>query len=337
MKTQLFDKPGDKSLAGLLVVALTIIIGAIIVTRCQAPATPQVAQSPALVVHAPDAAPQAVASLANPGFEDGFRNVDGVGELTVANGWWPWYVEGGEWHRPEYKGEPRCVDLGCTKLGHIMVGEWGQKQFTTYSRQDGGIYQQVAAERGKWYTFSAWVWVWSTDHDGSDSQGPTGKYSALVGINPWGDCRATYRTTVWGSEALTVYDQWVQVSVTAQAWADTICVFTRGSAEYAVKHNDSYWDAATLAEAGSGAVTPAPTYTPYPTLTPQPTYTPAPTCAPCPTCSPLPTPGATPVPGACPGIEDIRGVVREENETLYQRIVDLLERLRLVFVPVVEK
>jgi hypothetical protein len=143
------------------------------------------------------------------------------------------------------------------------------------------------------------VYVWSSEYSDPDlSKSPTGKYSALVGINPWGDCRATYRTTVWGKEALQEYDRWVRVSVTAQAWSDAICVFTRGTAEWAVKHNDSYWDTLTFAEVAGPE--PAPTYTPYPTYTPQP----APTCALC----PMPTP----VVGSCPSLEEIRLVVEEE-------------------------
>jgi hypothetical protein len=226
----------------------------------------------------------------NADFENGFRPYDDLQVLTVANNWDPWYVEDDPHHRPEY--QPERID---TASGRVYHGTYAQKQFTRFATHDGGIYQRIEGiTRGKWYTFSAWVYVWSSDHGDPDiSAGPRGKYSALVGINPWGDCRATYRTTVWGKEAVEVYDQWVQVSVTAQAWSDAICVFTRGTAEWAVRNNESYWDALTFVEVPGPQ--PQPTYTPYPTYTPQP----APTC---------PTPDKS----ICPSLEEIRLVVREE-------------------------
>lgn len=223
--------------------------------------------------------------LLNPGFEGGFGEHGGIGELVVANGWRPWYVEGGGYHRPEYVAESRT-----TGRGRVRDGAYGQKQFTTYSKQDGGLVQEIATVPGNWYKFDAWVYVWSTNSDGPDSSpGPTGSYSALLGINPWGDCRATYRTTVWGKEALRVYNQWVQVSVTVQAWTNKVCVFTRGTAEYAVKHNDSYWDSLALSEWSRG------------------------TC---------PTPSPTPIPGAdsCPSLEAIGEVVGQELRALQIRI-----------------
>ncbi len=223
----------------------------------------------------------------NPGFEGGFRDYGGIGELTVANGWRPWYVESDGTHRPEYAAETRF-----TGRGRVRDGAFAQKQFTTYSKQDGGVVQEVSTVPDEWYTFSAWVYVWSTNRDNPDSSpGPTGSYSALVGINPWGDCRATYRTTVWGREALRVYNQWVQVSVTAQAWSDKICLFTRGAAEYAVKHNDSYWDTLALRQESRGT---------------------------CPTPSPCPT--AIPGGENCPSLEQIADVVGQELRALQIRI-----------------
>jgi hypothetical protein len=257
------------------------------------------------------------AQLHNPDFEGEFRAYNKIGELTVAEDWHPWYVEDGRHHRPEFK--PEKVGVDSARVYH---GTYAQKQFTTFSAQDGGVYQRIeGVTPGNWYTFSAWVYTWSSDHsDPNRSRAPTGKYSAVVGINPWGDCRATYRTTVWGKEALEVYDQWVQVSVVAQAWSETICVLTRGTAVWAVKHNDSYWDALTFAEVAGPepqpTYTPYPTFTPYPTYTPQPTYTPPPASTSCPTPEPAPTCPACPTPGpgkgVCPSLDQIRAVMRDE-------------------------
>ena len=193
--------------------------------------------------------------LQNPGMEGDYYQFDGVGELTIAPRWRPWFVQEPGVHRPEFKAE--TVGVGS---GRVHSGDKAQKQFTTFARHQGGIYQVVQVTPGEWYTFSAWAYVWSSSEDNPDESVRDGKYSALVGINPWGDERATYRTTVWGKEALNVYNQWVRVSVTAEAWSDNIVVFTHGACEYGVKHSDSYWDdcVLTLADMGGGTEPPPP-------------------------------------------------------------------------------
>lgn len=238
--------------------------------------------------------------LVNPGFEGTYHLQDDIGELSVADSWRAWYTEEGGRHRPEFKAETLQ-----TGRAHVRTGQSAQKFFTTFASHDGGVYQRVTGVTpGQWYTFSAWVWVWSTDarDNPPTSVKPTGKYSALVGINPWGDERILYRTTVWGKEVLNVYDQWALISVTAQAWSDSIVVAIRGTPEWPVKSNDSYWDDASLVAADMGGTCPEPT--------------------PCPVCPPCPTP--TPCP-ECPGggepvdygrIEAImRQVFREEWPT----------------------
>lgn len=199
-------------------------------------------------------------NLTNPDFEDGFYNWSDIGELTIANGWEPWFREGDGYHRPEFKPES-----SSTGSGRVMQGGRGQKQFTTFAKQDGGIYQRVEGVMpGAWYEFDAWAYVWSTDSDNPDhSPPPQGKLAALVGINPWGDNRALYRTTIWGKESVggdgrLAYNEWLRVSITAQAWGNAITVFLRGNAEYAAKHNDVYWDLCLLrqVELGSGPAEP---------------------------------------------------------------------------------
>jgi hypothetical protein len=231
--------------------------------------------------------------LVNPFLEDGFRYVDGVGELQVGNGWHPWYYEnpGEQWFRPEYKAETR--DVG---RGRVYEGDYSQKLFTTYAKHDAGIYQEIqGVTKGGWYEFSAIGWQWSSQHDNPDESRQDGKCSLIVGINPWGDNRALYRTTIWGEEALNVYDRWAKVTVTAQAWTTKIVVFVRHVCEYPVKHNDVYFESFAL-RAVSLESEPPPTSTPRPTYTPLPTYTPSPPGKDC----------------LCPTLEDIRTMVREE-------------------------
>lgn len=180
--------------------------------------------------------------ITNAGFEDGFYKFQNISELEVGQGWEPWYLEKSlspskqEYHRPEYK--PEKVGAGRSR---VHSGTFGQKMFTTYSPHDGGLRQNVITEKGKWYQFSAWVYCWSSGQDNPDISKDPGRYRAMVGANPWADW-AKADTTIWGEEALDVYDRWVQVKVIFQAWMDRASLFIRGNPWYGVKHNDSYWD-----------------------------------------------------------------------------------------------
>lgn len=203
--------------------------------------------------------------LQNPNFERGFRNVNNIGELTVAEDWYPWFVEGGQseskrpFHRPEYK--PEVPNVGS---GRVLEGAKAQKQFTTYSPMFGGVYQQIAATPGKWYKLTAWGYAWSSSKDDPNrSDQPWGKLSMLAGINPWGRTDMQHRTTVWGKEIMDQYNDWYMVEVIAQAWAPTITAALGGIAEHAVKHNDVYWDKAELVEFELGS-TPQPEPEPTP-------------------------------------------------------------------------
>jgi hypothetical protein len=229
--------------------------------------------------------------LLNPGFEAGFYESGGVGELTVADHWYPWWDPSGDMHRPEYKAETTS-----TGRARIRTGLAAQKLFTTFSPHHAGVAQEVHdVTPGRWYTFSAWAYQWSSAHHDPDRSQDDGKCSVLVGINPWGDADPRARTTVWGREALQVYDRWTRITVTAQAWSEKITVAIAQVCAWPVCHNDAYLDDAHLELADVGPeVTAAPTYTPYPT------YTPPPPATPC------------PASGTCPTIDDIRQIFRSE-------------------------
>ena len=245
-------------------------------------------------IEAPRLAAQGAPALENPGFEGDFYHSGGVGELEIGVGWHEWYDR--DLVRPEFK--PERIGIG---RGRVHAGQAAQKWFTTYAGHDAGIYQEVSGVvPGSWYTFSAWGYQWSSSQDNPDQSSNAGKCSVLVGINPWGDTHALYRTTVWGAEALAVYNRWTQVEVTAQAWSDKIVVVARQVCEWPVKHNDAYLDDAALVQADLGGATPAP----LPTYTPYPTYTPAPT-QPCPTAQP----------GAAVDYDEIERRVRAAVET----------------------
>jgi hypothetical protein len=243
--------------------------------------------------------------LKNPGFEEGF-SARGAGEVTVANGWEAWWVQGskeqtdqGFLRRPEYKGE----DAFIFTMRRVHSGRFAQKYFTTYSTHIGGIYQVVPVPKGSRVTFSAWVQVWSSSDPNPDYCKDPGNYAVSVGIDPYGGIDGTSSNVVW-SDSVISCNQWIQLSVSTVAQADKVTVFTRGAVEFRVQFNDSYWDDAVLTATPPTPTPRPPTPTPKPTPTPMPTDTPTPTPTdtptPTPTCTftptETPTPTATPTP-----------------------------------------
>lgn len=223
---------------------------------------------------------QTVNLLLNPGFEDGFSQ-RGAGEVEVANGWFPWWLQGtpdqtdvGYLRRPEFKPE-----LGrLFGYRRIHGGDFAQKYFTTYSTHVSGIYQQVSVRQGYRVVFSIWVQVWSSSGDNPDDIVDDGDYKVSIGIDPTGGVDGSSPNVIW-SPQVKEYNRWAQLQVMAVAQSATVTVFTRGAPLYRVKHNDSYWDDASVVASAPPPPPPVPptsTPRPTPTLTPWPTFTPTP-------------------------------------------------------------
>ena len=282
----------------------------------------------ALIMMASSAQPavQAVNLLTNPGFEEGFSHrVDPYepekgpqDPLKVADGWELWYDNRDRCRddeccynaRPEYKDEDGSI---YTDPQRVRSGRYAQKMFNTYATHTAGLYQRVAVPEGILLRFSIWVVVWSSQQDDPHHSTEDGHYRVSVGIDPYGGTDPFSEQIVW-SEEVVRYDEHIQLSVTAEAKAGYVTVFTRGRPEWCVKHNDSYWDDASLTlitsqlflplvrkNYGPSSPTPTPTGTLTPTATP--TFTPTPTSTPTPTPTFTPTPTSTPTPTPTPTLE----------------------------------
>ena len=222
--------------------------------------------------------------LINPGFEEGFSE-RGAGEVSIANGWFPWWQDGpgqedGYYRRPEYKPE----DASRYGRRRVRNGGFAQKLFNTFSTHNAGLLQQVQVQVGSTLTLSAWVQAWSSQYHDPDSVEDPGNYRVYVGIDPTGGTDWSSPNVVW-SEPRIEYNSWIHLELQAQAQAGTITVFLRGHPEFRTKFNDSYWEDACLT-----VVRPTPRPTKTPTITPTPTDTPTPTTSPTPTASPTPLP-----------------------------------------------
>jgi hypothetical protein len=203
--------------------------------------------------------------------EDGFTNRNAP-EVDVATGWEPWHNQSTK--RPEYKPETRHIGRA-----RVRSGEFAQKSFTTYAIHDAGMFQIVdGLVEGEWYEFSAWVWNWCSARDNPDVS-ENSKCFSVVGVNPWSNAWYDHWTTTWGRAAYNDFDKWVKVTVVFQAWSPRAALFVRGISEWPIKHNDWYWDDASLSLYGHDIPTP------------------------------VPPPIITPVPMQCPSLAEIQGAV----------------------------
>lgn len=280
--------------------------------------------------------------LVNPGFEGGYYRGEDVGTSLsswIANGWTPWsLVEGQQENRePEYF----VVDRRQVSDGNYRVrsGNRSQKFFTLYATHTSGFYQRVQVNPGRRVVFSIWVQIATGEEDLtsdgrpiSDLENP-GEYQVFVGIDPhgglppafgapppshtiWSDPVVDHETRITNEEGHEI-DAWVQLSVSAIAQEDYVTVYTKGTQEYAVKHNNSFWDDACLIMATPPTATP--TDTPIPTETAIPTNTRTPTLIPTETATPIatateeeaPPPTDTPTPSPAPPSPTATPVVAE--------------------------
>jgi hypothetical protein len=172
--------------------------------------------------------------ILNNGFEGGWREVDGIGELKVAGNWYPW------WHasdtRPEYKIATVEVDPY-----RIHSGVQAQQWFNTYDTHTAGIYQQILdLEVGRAVLLTAFVQAF-TRNDDTNWRESTGRYRMRIGIDPYGGTNPESGDVLW-SGTVQPYDAYVPLAVEDVTRSDRCTIFVWGQAEWAFKHNNAYVD-----------------------------------------------------------------------------------------------
>ncbi len=238
--------------------------------------------------------------LQNPGFEGDYFPWGGINEVQVAHGWTPWWRDRTEndppatYFRPEYK----RADVYVYDY-RVRSGTAAQQWFTFHSTHEAGMYQQVMnVEPGKRYRFTIWCHVWSsTEHDPRQSVNPANP-RLQVGIDPTGAWNPWGPTVVWSHQYYYI-DTWGQLAVEAVAQSDVITVFMRSNPEFAVAHNDTYWDDAALINVDDQPPPPPPATATPPPAEPSATAPPAATATLPPDVTPSPSPvPTTPAPTA---------------------------------------
>lgn len=184
--------------------------------------------------------------LANPGFENPYRSVDGRPPRQVADGWNPWHIPATanmpSWQNQQPEYEPAAPDAT-----RIRSGNNAQRYFSYFATHEGGVFQRVTGiTPGTELRFSVYAYVWSsTFSDVTISELPGG-IIVQVGIDPTGGTDGTSSSIVWSPPA-EQYDAYRQYAVIATAASNAVTVFVRSRVTEPIENNNIYLDDAVLA------------------------------------------------------------------------------------------
>ncbi len=214
-----------------------------------------------------DVAAQGTNLLQNPSFEGAYSSYIPVtdqqkaacphGACTTAQmpaNWLPWWVSQTEndepWQNrmPEWK--PVCPYQPCPFPERLKDGVQALQYFSFHSAHTAGAWQQVAVPANAVVKLSIWGQAWSsaTDETFSDFPSPV---NMRVGIDPTGGNNPFSGSIVW-SATQNPYDNYSLFEVEASAQGDRVTVFLWSQPTEARKHNDIYWDGASLVQVGQG-------------------------------------------------------------------------------------
>ncbi len=199
-----------------------------------------------------------VISLQNAGFETGrwtHDTHDGkeYDNIFTPESWVTWWLHEEEYGQPEVKIIPNQPPF-IHPLPRIHTGQYATLLFTFYRLQDMGLYQVVNGfPPGVTVQFSAYAHGWSCDQDYplGYTCGDPWNQRFQVGIEPDGAADPFSSNIIWSPEQ-SAPDHYALIGpVTAQVGTDgRVCVYLRSQTRWAVKHQDAYWDDASLVTQG---------------------------------------------------------------------------------------
>lgn len=200
--------------------------------------------------------------LTNPSFEGAYSSYVpnppisdcSLGVCTTAQmaaGWWPWWVSQTGSDQPWQNRMPEYKPAEAPFLDRVHGGSRAQQYFTFHSTHTAGLWQRLNVPANSRLQFTVWGMAWSsTDDDASYSNYPT-PVNMRIGIDPTGGTNPFSPAIVWSGTA-NQYDSYALFSVEAQAQGDAVTVFMYSAPVEARKHNDIYWDDASLTVVGAG-------------------------------------------------------------------------------------
>jgi len=212
------------------------------------------------------------------------------GEIYTPQGWVTFWSEGTNPADGRPFGRPECKvipnqDPFLGPPARVRSGNYAVQQFGFFRAIDSGLYQVVTGlSPHATVQASAYAHAWTCGDDEHGAYSCSEQYQMLfqVGIDPNGGTNPWSPSVVWAGGYS--YDEYRMIGpVQAEVGdAGTVTVFLRATAKWSLKHNDVYWDDASLVYTTPPAT---PTNTPLP---PPPTATPGPSPTPLPTPTPRP-------------------------------------------------
>lgn len=174
----------------------------------------------------------------------------------VPGGWIPWWISQTD-SDPDWKNRmPEYKPAQMPFANRVHSGNSAAQYFTFHSTHTAGLLQVVDVPANAQLRFTIWGQAWSSASDAEYSDFPTA-VNMRIGIDPTGGTNPYGPSIVW-SEYKQPYDAYQQFAVEAQAQGAKATVFTISSPDEARKHNDIYWDDASLVVTGGAAPPPPP-------------------------------------------------------------------------------
>jgi hypothetical protein len=182
--------------------------------------------------------------LSNPSFEGEFKPFGSITELNHAPNWFPWWKDGENNLRPEYK--PAGVDVAPNR---VHSGSTAQQYFKSFGQFKAGLSQSVLnLPIGTRLQFSAHGQAWSCIEFSKCSNGTSFEPANMlmrVGIDPFGGTDPFSGDIKW-SAYFNPLDHWEIACVEAVAESAIITVYVWASPDGPRQNQDIYWDDATL-------------------------------------------------------------------------------------------
>lgn len=182
--------------------------------------------------------------LLNPSFEGEYKPFGAFTELNHAPNWFPWWHDGQNNLRPEFKPAEAAI-----APNRVHSGSRAQQYFKSFGQFKSGMYQPVLnVTPGTRLQFSIYGQAWSCENNdmcpGGISVNPANMLMR-VGIDPTGNTDWSAGTVVW-SPYFNPLDQWQIACVEAVADAQKVTVFVWASPDGPRQNQDVYWDDGSL-------------------------------------------------------------------------------------------
>lgn len=176
-------------------------------------------------------------------FEGAFKNDPFCreGGCEVPEGWGVWFTPRAENDPPNVNERPVFDRWTIAPY----EGNAAQRMRARYATFSGGLYRVVTGvQPGTRIRFTAWARAWSTNDDSPISARPSREVQVSIGIDPLGGngTPSPLSGQVVRAPEQSPLDQWVQLSVEAEARSESIVLFTYASMKDPVRNNEIYWD-----------------------------------------------------------------------------------------------